>query len=75
MTKQLDLLTDEEKEYLTKYTSNLAFMLNFAFNNKCEDKYSNIISILDSALSKETIPDNLILRRKVDIKVVLKKEN
>lgn len=65
MGKQLEKLTAEEKEVLTRYTGNLAFQLNRTLNNGGYEKYQNKIDILDKALSKGTIPEDVVLRRKL----------
>lgn len=73
MSSQLDKLSKSEKETLRSYTGNLAFQLNNGLNRNKHSKYEDKINILDSALNKGTIPEDVILRRKVDIGVLIGK--
>lgn len=75
MGKQLEKLTAEEKEVLTRYTGNLAFQLNTALNANRYKKYQDEIDILDKALNKGTIPEDVVLRRKIDLGFYIKKES
>ena len=75
LKKQVTVLSKSEKEILTRYTGNLAMQMNFALNTERERKFKKEIAMLDHALSKGKIPDDLILYRKIDSKVLLNKRN
>ena len=75
MKKQLNELTNQEKEVLTRYTGNLAFQLNRSLNYAGYKKYQNEIDILDKALRKGTIPEEVVLRRKLDLKFYIENKN
>ena len=75
LKKQVTVLSKSEKEILTRYTGNLAMQINFALNTGRERKFKKEIAMLDHALSKGKIPDDLILYRKIDSKVLLNKRN
>lgn len=75
LKKQIASLSKSEKEILTRYTGNLAMQINFALNTGRERKFKKEIAMLDHALSKGKIPDDLILYRKIDSKVLLNKRN
>lgn len=75
MEKQLEKLTTEEKEVLTRYTGNLAFQLNTALNANRYKKYQDEIDILDKALNKGTIPEDVVLRRKISLDFYVGKRN
>ena len=64
---QLSRLTDEEKEVLTRYTGNLANNINSALgtgNITAIKKHVNEIRLLDSALAKGVIPEDITVIRK-----------
>ncbi|OUQ08289.1 hypothetical protein B5E92_04350 [Erysipelatoclostridium sp. An15] len=75
MGKQLEKLTTKEKEVLTRYTGNLAFQLNTALNANRYKKYQDEIDILDKALNKGTIPEDVVLRRKISLDFYVGKRN
>ena len=75
LKKQIASLSKSEKEILTRYTGNLAMQINFALNTGRERKFKKEIAMLDHALSKGKISDDLILYRKIDSKVLLNKRN
>lgn len=75
MEKQLEKLTTKEKEVLTRYTGNLAFQLNTALNANRYKKYKDEIDILDKALNKGTIPEDVVLRRKISLDFYVGKRN
>ena len=67
MNKQLNKLSESEKSILNRYTGIFAFQLNSSLNHGKYDKYQNEINILDNALSKGVILEDITLRRKVDL--------
>lgn len=75
MKKQLNKLTNKEKEVLTRYTGNLAFQLNTALNSNSYKKYQDEINILDEALSKGTISEKVVLRRKISLDLYIGKRD
>lgn len=68
MEKQLESLTELEKDMITKYTGNLAYNMNTALNtgNNLE-KYSAQILLLDNAIRKGVIPEDITVIRKTII--------
>lgn len=75
MNKQLNKLSESEKSILNRYTGIFAFQLNSSLNHGKYDKYQNEINILDNALSKGVILEDITLRRKVDLGFFVEKAN
>lgn len=65
MALQLNSLTDDEKDVLTKMTGSLSQKINTRIrNNESLDKFADQIALIDSALDKGVVPDDLNLIRK-----------
>ncbi len=65
MALQLNNLTDDEKDVLTKMTGALSQKINTRIrNNESLDKFADQIALIDSALNKGVIPEDLDLIRK-----------
>lgn len=65
MSLQLNSLTDDEKDVLTKMTGALSQKINTRIrNNESLDKFADQIALIDSALNKGVIPEDLDLTRK-----------
>ena len=66
LSKQLDKLSSEEKEAITYYTGNGAQQINMriAMGWKISPKIQHNIDLLDSALAKGVITDDIIVTRK-----------
>ena len=65
MALQLNNLTDDEKDVLTKMTGALSQKINYSIGHgESLDKFADQIALIDSALDKGVIPDDLNLIRK-----------
>ncbi len=67
LTAQLNKLTDDEREVLTRYTGYLANNVNSALGTRNIariKKYADEIRLLDSALAKGVIPEDITIIRK-----------
>lgn len=65
MSLQLNSLTDDEKDVLTKMTGALSQKINTRIrNNESLDRFADQIALIDSALDKGVIPEDLDLIRK-----------
>lgn len=67
LENQLSKLTTEEKDVLTRYTGYLANNVNSALGTRNIErikKYANDIRLLDSALAKGVIPEDITVIRK-----------
>ena len=66
LTKQLDQLTDEEKSTITEYSGFLAQQLNSALqlSRPLGDKLQKKKEILETALAKGVVPENITVIRK-----------
>ena len=69
MTEQINELTDEEKDVVTRWTGALAQKINHAIrNNLSLDKYRQDMNHLDNALNKGIITKDLLLYRNTDVR-------
>ena len=69
MTKQLNSLTDEEKDVVTRWTGALASKINTRINaGASTTMFSNDMTLLDKALSKGVIPRDIKLYRDTDVR-------
>lgn len=69
MTEQIENLTDEEKDVITRWTGALAQKVNYAIDHGLSlEKYSQDMKLLDQVLSKGCIPTDLTLYRATDVR-------
>ena len=65
MSLQLNNLTDDEKDVLTKMTGALSQKINYNIGHgESLDKFADQIELIDSAINKGVIPEDLDLIRK-----------
>lgn len=69
MAKQIEDLTDEEKDAITRMTGGLSQSINTGIRQGADlSKYGKDMDLLDSALSKGTITEDLLLYRDTEVR-------
>lgn len=72
LSEQLNKLTVEEVKILTRYTGNLAWQINSAISKgKIPERLAKEIKLLEKALSKGIVTDNIVVQRRISIQYAL----
>lgn len=76
MSDQLKLLNGDEKKILNRMTGSLSQQINFSIDYGFPlEKFMNKMILIDKALDKGLIPENIVVYRRTTIQDLFKKKN